>query len=613
MYLGHRIWSHLIFMPISFFISACTMQARIIDLGSAAPSVVYAWTKPYVYFGSKFQTITPTVTGTIDSFSVSPSLPPGLSLHPTTGVISGNPTQFTSSQTYTITATTSSGTLTNTLTFEVAAYFVVDTTTDAADAGAADFECLTAAGQCSIRAAFTQAANLGSINYLSIVEIPAGTYTVSSSLTIGSRMNMSGAGASATIISGGGAVGRVLVVNSSTSTDISLTKFSIQNGFSNGIGFTSGIGLHALVAQNLTLTDCDISNNNINNTGGAFSILGIGAYLSANTATIDNCTFNNNSLTTGSAATMRGVGLYNLSTTTIKNSTFSGNNSAGHAGSLEGIAINAHAFGVGSIQIENSTFTSNSATNGNVVYTQGEVLTITKSQFSNNTGANVIRSSPSISTMTLTLSDLTLTSNTVTGASINLTSQAHTGSITNTYINSSAFRSIYMQAPIIGLAIKNTTIYSTSTSNDIDVTTSTIGSLTLENVTVQHNNAAGVGLNLAASIIASFTLTVKNSIFDRSAGSACAVAGAGSYTTGGYNVARDASCSFLSGGSGDLTSTNPSLSAPANNGGTTFTMAIGTGSPAYNLVPTGSCTLTTDQRGSTRPNAGACDAGAYEY
>ncbi|MDA2946016.1 MAG: delta-60 repeat domain-containing protein, partial [Actinomycetota bacterium] len=61
----------------------------------------------------------PTVTGTVTSWSVSPALPTGLTLDPSTGVISGTPTTATASATYTITATNGAGTDTYDITIEV--------------------------------------------------------------------------------------------------------------------------------------------------------------------------------------------------------------------------------------------------------------------------------------------------------------------------------------------------------------------------------------------------------------------------------------------------------------------------------------------------------------
>lgn len=53
---------------------------------------------------------TPSYSGTANSFSVSPALPTGISLNPTTGVISGVPTVVSTQRTYTVTATGPSGT-----------------------------------------------------------------------------------------------------------------------------------------------------------------------------------------------------------------------------------------------------------------------------------------------------------------------------------------------------------------------------------------------------------------------------------------------------------------------------------------------------------------------
>ena len=57
--------------------------------------------------------------GPVTSWSVSPSLPAGLSLDTSTGEISGTPTAVTSSATYTVTASNTGGSDTATLTIVV--------------------------------------------------------------------------------------------------------------------------------------------------------------------------------------------------------------------------------------------------------------------------------------------------------------------------------------------------------------------------------------------------------------------------------------------------------------------------------------------------------------
>lgn len=62
---------------------------------------------------------TPTVTGTISSFSINPALPSGLALDPSTGIISGTPKAVSSATVYTVTAENSSGSATTQLTIAV--------------------------------------------------------------------------------------------------------------------------------------------------------------------------------------------------------------------------------------------------------------------------------------------------------------------------------------------------------------------------------------------------------------------------------------------------------------------------------------------------------------
>jgi hypothetical protein len=71
--------------------------------------------------GTAIGSLTPTVTGTVTSYSVSPALPAGLFISPSTGVISGTPTTVSASASYTVTATNGTGSTTATVTIEVVA------------------------------------------------------------------------------------------------------------------------------------------------------------------------------------------------------------------------------------------------------------------------------------------------------------------------------------------------------------------------------------------------------------------------------------------------------------------------------------------------------------
>jgi autotransporter-associated beta strand protein len=71
--------------------------------------------------GTAIASVNPTVTGAVDSYSISPELPAGLSLNTSTGVISGTPSTAAVSAIYTVTATNAGGNTAATLTVAVVA------------------------------------------------------------------------------------------------------------------------------------------------------------------------------------------------------------------------------------------------------------------------------------------------------------------------------------------------------------------------------------------------------------------------------------------------------------------------------------------------------------
>ncbi len=85
-----------------------------------APSSLSYPTPPAAYVvGTAISPLSPTVTGTVDSYSISPTLPAGLSISATTGQISGTPTAVAASAVHTVTATNQTGSTTATLTLQV--------------------------------------------------------------------------------------------------------------------------------------------------------------------------------------------------------------------------------------------------------------------------------------------------------------------------------------------------------------------------------------------------------------------------------------------------------------------------------------------------------------
>lgn len=142
------------------------------------------------------------------------------------------------------------------------------------------------------------------------------------------------------------------------------------------------------------------------------------------------------------------------------------------------------------------------------------------------------------------------------------------------------------------------------------------GTLLIANSTFSGNGAGGGG------DIANFSnLTLKSTILANSSltGGDC-YAGGGTTTSTGYNISDDGSCSGFMTAIGDVNNTPAGFdpSGLQSNGGPTQTIALLSTSPAVDSIPTSACTdvngnpVTKDQRGISRPQGSACDAGAYE-
>ena len=77
----------------------------------------------------------------------------------------------------------------------------------------------------------------------------------------------------------------------------------------------------------------------------------------------------------------------------------------------------------------------------------------------------------------------------------------------------------------------------------------------------------------------------------------------------GYNVMKDASCGFAQ--AGDIQSVDPLVQATSV-GGLAYAFPVPMNSPAVERVPPASCTVFTDQLGTSRPQRPSCDSGAVE-
>lgn len=135
---------------------------------------------------------------------------------------------------------------------------------------------------------------------------------------------------------------------------------------------------------------------------------------------------------------------------------------------------------------------------------------------------------------------------------------------------------------------------------------------TFSNLTFSGNSATTSGSAFYCDQCSQNGINFINTIFGVNTGSNCGKAMAKGVFSLGYNIDNSNTCGLNA--TGDIINTNPLLSAagPASNGGPTETIALQSSSPARDAGSPSTC-LATDQRGTVRPNGGACDIGAYEY
>ncbi len=223
-----------------------------------------------------------------------------------------------------------------------AADFAVTSGADEVDADTNDGVCLTANGNCTLRAAIQQAnASAGA----DTVVLPAGTYTLTRAgggdengdLDIKSDLTIAGEGSGASVINGG-ALERVFEVHAGASADF--------------IGVTITNGLGGLLMTNAFVT---ITNSTITGNAG-----GLGGGIEANgfQLTISNSTISNNT------ASLDGGGLHVQNTgLSISNTTISGNTGGITGGGIY-LAFDANA----TRTLTNVTISGNAANDGAGVY-----------------------------------------------------------------------------------------------------------------------------------------------------------------------------------------------------------------------------------------------------
>jgi predicted outer membrane repeat protein len=237
-------------------------------------------------------------------------------------------------------------------------------------------------GLLSLREAVQQA---NAANGVDTVVVPAGTYLLNGGdrLAVTTHMTITGAGAGATVIDGGGAHG---VFQITDDDHVSISGVTIQGGWSVvggaiacgnseltidhsticGNSAWNGYGGGIIMALgDLTITDSTISNNSAAYAGG-------GIYCNGTNVSIDRCAvFGNSALFFADGGGMWAAGGAG-GTVTVKDSTFSGNFAFGGGG----------FYGAG-LTVDHSTFSGNSAVYGGGIVALGTV-TIAQSTITGN-------------------------------------------------------------------------------------------------------------------------------------------------------------------------------------------------------------------------------------
>ncbi|VAX15795.1 hypothetical protein MNBD_NITROSPINAE03-534 [hydrothermal vent metagenome] len=275
-----------------------------------------------------------------------------------------------------------------------------------------------------------------------------------------------------------------------------------------------------------------------------------------------------------------GSGSINISGLTVQNGNAVPNTS--HGG---GLYING-----GGLVLSDIVVTGNNAEDGGGIYNLGGTVTISDSTISNNTAQGTNGGGGIYNSSGLIIERSTISGNSTTKYGGGIWSDGGVLTITNSTVsnNTGSLRGggVYQCA---GGGATTTITYSTISNNS-------------------SPGGGGIGPCAADSGV----ITVSNTIVaNQKSGDDCAGL---TITSTGYNLASDAKCGFAA--TGDMNSTNPLLSALANNGGSTLTHALNYGSPAIDAGNNATCASApidgVDQRGVNRSD-GACDIGAYEY
>jgi len=423
------------------------------------------------------------------------------------------------------------------------------------------------------------------------VSAAAGTYTETVVLT--KNVTLVGAGVGQTVIDG---LDQHTPITVYTATVATIAHLTVQHGNTSANYGTIDEGGGIYNSGTLTVADTMITGNTAYGAGGGLVNAG-GSLTIQDSAVVSNTADITNDSDAGGIANYDGVA-------TIVRSVISDNRAGFAGGGIEN---------TGTMTIIASTISDNRAPIVGGISTFGGILTVTDSSVTANQALNAY-SGGIYNTAAMTVTNSAITGNSAPGDGGGVYSRNIYGSTAKTTIVNSTIGGNNSGGAGGG-------IYAASTTTGAGK-----GALTLENDTISRNTAitgGGLALDDGPLLTIADTIVAANSAPITGTAPDCA----GTLTSRGYNLLGvDAGCTGVTNGiDGDQSGSaahplNPGLGPLQDNGGSSLTMALLSGSAAIDAGNPGGCAdgqgnpLTTDQRGMPRPNPanGRCDIGAYE-
>ncbi len=541
-----------------------------------------------------------------------------------------------------------------------AATFIVSTTNDTADLIPGDGNCVDNTGQCSLRAAISEANAFAGND---IITLPAGTYTQTLAAAnednnaggdwdILTNITINGAGESTAILQAAAAADTATerVLEIALNGTLTLSGVTIRHGFRPPSGSSTNFGGGIRNRGWLFLSNSTVTLNTAPDGGGIHN----SKFLSLNGVTVSN----NSCVTT--LTVCAGGGIHSSAAsglTIIIHSSFINDNSASST------AANPLVLGAGMmsdsadsylLEIVDSQFNQNkgignSAGNGvRINASNGAVMAnITNTTFNNNFGTSTRGAGISVFSggtggINGTWDRLTINGNTaLQGGGLEITGVG--GSTNISLLNSTISGNfagtkaggIYLTDINQGPAASNITLNMVNDTVSGNTANGSGGGVMVEQVLSTGNSSAVVnfctvagnranadnsGVDVGGGIVLtspSGVVSIKNTIVaDNTVGSP---GGApdffGPVTSQDFNHIENPGGGFAA-MPNDTINFDPQLGVLQDNGGPTLTHLLGAASPLLDTIPFGvndcGSLVTTDQRLFSRPFNGSCDKGATE-